>query len=177
MYMAVLWYSEETLNNLYSTTMITWCAEIYIGNDSKTEWNDEIEIHTVVYSSQVLKWAHHYCYCVFHLEYANSLQCICLLVLDLPLGGHSPTQLLSLSAVCLKTPVFLPHAITLHQSHLSASNMPHVWSQTVGPRWDVLRKGGASFERGTCSVLLYKTKAFIEKTFPEHFTCNTIHSQ
>lgn len=29
------------------------------------------------------------------LEYANSWQCVCLLVLDLPLGGRSPTQLRS----------------------------------------------------------------------------------
>lgn len=59
---------------------------------------------------------------VIHLEYANSWQRICLLVLDLPLGGRSPTQLLSLSSVCLKTPVIHPHSATLRQSHFSTSH-------------------------------------------------------
>lgn len=79
--------------------------------------------------------AQHGCNRVIHLEYANSWQCICLLVLDLPLGGRSPTQLRSLSAVCLKTPVILPHSATLRQSHFSTSHPPCVCLEAVWMRW------------------------------------------
>jgi len=72
---------------------------------------------------------------VVHLEYANSWQCICLLVLDLPLGGRSPTQLRSLSAVCLQTPVILPHSATLRQSHFSTSHPRCVCLEAVGFGW------------------------------------------
>lgn len=82
-----------------------------------------------------LGWAQHYCARVIHLEYANSWQCICLLVLDLPLGGRSPTQLRSLSAVCLQTPVILPHSATLRQSHFST---PHPLRLFRGS-WDGMR--------------------------------------
>lgn len=86
--------------------------------------------------------AQHGCDRVIHLEYANSWQCICLLVLDLPLGGRSPTQLRSLSAVCLKTPVILPHSATLRQSHFSTSHPPCVCLEAVWMRWGRLLRGG-----------------------------------
>lgn len=79
--------------------------------------------------------AQHYWDRGIHLEYANSWQCICLLVLDLPLGGRSPTQLHSLSAVCLQTPVILPHSATLRQSQFSTSHRRFVCLEAVGTRW------------------------------------------
>lgn len=85
--------------------------------------------------------AQHYRDHVIHLEYANSWQCICLLVLDLPLGGRSPTQLRSLSAVCLQTPVILPHSATLRQSHFSTSHPLCVCLEAVGFAWGRLVLG------------------------------------
>lgn len=137
-----------------------------LGNGGKTEWNYEIEIHTVIYPSQVLIWAHHYCDCVVHLEYANSWRCMCLLVLVLHLGGHLPTELPSLSAVCLQTPVILPHTTTFHQSYFSGSRTAHVWSEAVGLGWDVFGGVGRTITEGKmCWVFhqLFKTKVFFRK--------------
>lgn len=92
--------------------------------------------------------AQHGCDRVIHLEYANSWQCICLLVLDLPLGGRSPTQLRSLSAVCLKTPVILPHSATLRQSHFSTSHPPCVCLEAVWMRWGRLLREERCLMRG-----------------------------
>lgn len=101
--------------------------------------------------------AQHYRDRVIHLEYANSWQCICLLVLDLPLGGRSPTQLRSLSAVCLQTPVILPHSATLRQSHFSTSHPRCVCLEAVGLGWGrlVLGLGGVDVRDKWWSALLH----------------------
>lgn len=90
---------------------------------------------------------------VIHLEYANSWQRICLLVLDLPLGGRSPTQLLSLSSVCLKTPVIHPHSATLRQSHFSTSHPRRVCLGAAGMgRGGLNEVGGGGASQGVIFV-------------------------
>lgn len=122
---------------------------------NRIEWTNRAE--AIIYSlfSSVLLFffvfcflgrAQHYCDRVIHLEYANSWQCICLLVLDLPLGGRSPTQLRSLSAVCLQTPVILPHSATLRQSHFSTSHPRCVCLEAVGTGWGTAGREGRGGE-------------------------------
>lgn len=110
----------------------------------------------------------HYNDHVIHLEYANSWQCICLLVLDLHLGGRSPTQLRSLSAVCLQTPVILPHSATLRQSHFSTSHPRCVCLEAVGTGWGRLVGKGGMREKGCGSWKCVTARLFnttISKTF------------
>lgn len=113
--------------------------------------------------------AQHYRDRVIHLEYANSWQCICLLVLDLPLGGRSPTQLRSLSAVCLQTPVILPHSATLRQSHFSTSHPRCVCLEAVGTGWGRLVGKGGMQEKWCGSWKCITARRFII-TIPKTFS-------
>lgn len=122
--------------------------------------------------------AQHYCDGVIHLEYANSWQCICLLVLDLPFGGLSPTQLRSLSAVCLQTPVILPHSATLRQSHFNTSHPRCVCLEAVGMGWGRLvgegkRQEAWTNDGGVRSALQrysFITTIFKKLSLPRQFT-------
>lgn len=119
-----------------------------------------------------LERAQHYCDRGIHLKYANSWQRICLLVLDLPLGGRSPTQLRSLSAVCLQTPVILPHSTTLRQSHFSPSHPRCVcldavrtgWGQPVGGGGDDDKWWGSWKCITACRFITTVLKTFSTKT-------------
>lgn len=64
-------------------------------------------------------------------------------MLDLPLGGRPPTQLLSLSSVCLKTPVIHPHSATLRQSHFSTSHPRRICLGAAGTGRGGLNGGGS----------------------------------
>lgn len=96
---------------------------------------------------------------IWNMQIADSaFACWCL---TFPPGGRSPTQLRCLSAVCLQTPVILPHSTALRQSHSGAS---HPRCVCFGCSWDGMgdsrvrvggaaRGGGGTNDEGVGSAL------------------------
>lgn len=83
---------------------------------------------------------------IWNMQIADSaFACWCL---TFPFGGRSPTQLRSLSAVCLQTPVILPHSATLRQSHFSTSHPRCVCLEAVGMGWGRLVGEGRDVRQG-----------------------------